>query len=246
MMLWGDYMIECSVNNLTKYYSANKVFENISFEVHTRDRLGLIGQNGCGKTTLLKILMGIEEYQGGNLTFRKGIKIGYLDQIFIYDKDTRVIDILQSPFEEIRLLRKNIEELEKGLKNLSGDSLENQMSNYCLMIEKFERSGGYLVETNINKICTGLNIQDSFRDLPFERLSGGEKTRVLLGKLLLEEPDLLLLDEPTNHLDIKSIEWLEEFLKEYKGTVLIVSHDRSFLDKVATRIIEMEATGANI
>lgn len=239
-------MIECSINNLVKYYSANKIFENISFEVHTRDRLGLIGQNGCGKTTLLKILMGAEEYQAGNLSFRKGIKVGYLDQIFKCDKTTRVLDILQSPFEEIRLLKNKIKDLEKELKNLSGDILENQMNSYGLLMEEFERSGGYLVETNINKICSGLNIPDSFRDLPFERLSGGEKTRVLLGKLLLEEPDLLLLDEPTNHLDIKSIEWLEEFLKEYKGTVLMVSHDRSFLDKLANRIIEMNPTGVDI
>ncbi|TJX13142.1 ABC-F type ribosomal protection protein [Tissierella creatinini] len=242
----GGFVIECSINNITKYYSANKVFENISFEVYTRDRIGLIGQNGCGKTTLLKILMSMEEYQDGNLSFRKGIKIGYLDQIFKCDNRTTVLDILQSPFEEIRLLRNKMKELEKELKNLSGDILENQMENYGLMIEEFERSGGYLVETNINKICTGLNIPDSFRGLPFERLSGGEKTRVLLAKLLLEEPDLLLLDEPTNHLDIKSIEWLEEFLKEYKGTVLMVSHDRSFLDKVTTRIIEMEPTEVNI
>lgn len=239
-------MIECSINNLVKYYSANKIFENISFEVHSRDRLGLIGQNGCGKTSLLKILMGMEEYQGGNLSFRKDIKIGYLDQIFKCDNNTTVLDILQSPFEEIRLLINKMKEVEKELKNLSGDSLENQMNKYGLMMEEFDRNGGYLVETNINKICTGLNIPDSFRDLPFERLSGGEKTRVLLGKLLLEEPDLLLLDEPTNHLDIKSIEWLEEFLKEYKGSVVMVSHDRSFLEKVATRVIEMDSTGANI
>lgn len=239
-------MIECSINNLVKYYSANKIFENISFEVHSRDRLGLIGQNGCGKTSLLKILMGMEEYQGGNLSFRKDIKIGYLDQIFKCDNNTTVLDILQSPFEEMRLLINKIKEVEKELKNLSGDSLENQMNKYGLMMEEFDRNGGYLVETNINKICTGLNIPDSFRDLPFERLSGGEKTRVLLGKLLLEEPDLLLLDEPTNHLDIKSIEWLEEFLKEYKGSVVMVSHDRSFLEKVATRVIEMDSTGANI
>lgn len=239
-------MIECSINNLVKYYSANKIFENISFEVHSRDRLGLIGQNGCGKTSLLKILMGMEEYQGGNLSFRKDIKIGYLDQIFKCDNNTTVLDILQSPFEEIRLLINKMKEVEKELKNLSGDSLENQMNKYGLMMEEFDCNGGYLVETNINKICTGLNIPDSFRDLPFERLSGGEKTRVLLGKLLLEEPDLLLLDEPTNHLDIKSIEWLEEFLKEYKGSVVMVSHDRSFLEKVATRVIEMDSTGANI
>jgi len=239
-------MIECSVNNLIKYYGANKIFENIAFELYTKDRVGLIGLNGCGKTTLLKVLMGIEEYQSGTLSSRKGLKAGYLDQIFKCDLNTTVMDILESSFDEIKDLRDKMKQIENELKTLSGNLLDNKMESYGLVMDEFERAGGYLVETNINKICTGLMIPDSFRYLPFERLSGGEKTRVLLGKLLLEEPDLLLLDEPTNHLDIKSIEWLEEFLKDYKGTVLMVSHDRSFLDKVATRIIEMEPTAANL
>ncbi|WFA08427.1 ribosomal protection-like ABC-F family protein [Tissierella sp. Yu-01] len=239
-------MIECSVNNLVKYYGAIKVFENISFDIQTNERVGLIGQNGCGKSTLMKILMGIEDYHGGTISFRKGVKVGYLDQIFKCPPETTVMDILQSSFEDVKTLGLKIKVLEEKLKTLSGDTLENEMKTYGELIEEYERMGGYDIETNINKICSGLMIPDSFRNKHFEFLSGGEKTRVQLAKLLLEEPDLLLLDEPTNHLDIKSIEWLEEFLLNYKGTVFMVSHDRQFLDKVANRIIELEPSVANL
>ena len=239
-------MIECSVNNLVKYYGAMKVFENISFDIQTNERVGLIGQNGCGKSTLLKVLMGIEEYQAGTISYRKGIKVGYLDQIFNFPSETTVLEILQSSFSNLKELRIKLNTQEEKLKSLSGETLEVEMNNYGLLMEEYERMGGYEVETNINKVCTGLMIPDGFRSKPFEKLSGGEKTRVMLGKLLLEQPDLLLLDEPTNHLDIKSIEWLEEFLLSYKGTVFMVTHDRRFLDKVANRIIELEPMKANL
>ncbi len=239
-------MIECSVNNLVKYYGAVKVFENISFDIQTNERVGLIGQNGCGKSTLMKILMGREDYQAGTISFRKGIKVGYLDQIFKFPSEITVMDILQSSFEDMKSLKFKIKVQEEKLKCLSGDALEAEMKTYGELMEEYERIGGYEVDTNINKVCSGLMLPDSFRELPFESLSGGEKTRVQLARLLLEEPDLLLLDEPTNHLDIKSIEWLEEFLLNYKGTVFMVSHDRQFLDRVANRIIELEATSANL
>ncbi|WMM24934.1 ABC-F type ribosomal protection protein [Tissierella sp. MB52-C2] len=239
-------MIECSINNLIKYYGANKIFENISFELHSNERVGLIGQNGCGKTTLMKILMGIEDYHGGNISFRKGSRVGYLDQIFKCPKDTTVIEILEMPFENIFNIKLELKNLEERLKTLSGEELEIEMNSYGLLMEEFERCGGYTMDTNINKVCSGLFLPDDFRKKPFEQLSGGEKTRVLLAKLLLENPDILLLDEPTNHLDIESIEWLEEFLLGYNGTVLMVSHDRSFLDKVANRIIELEPIGTKI
>jgi ATPase subunit of ABC transporter with duplicated ATPase domains len=242
----GEKMIECSVNNLVKYYGAVKVFENISFDIQTNERVGLIGQNGCGKSTLMKILMGREDYQAGTISFRKGIKVGYLDQIFKFPSEITVMDILQSSFEDMKSLKFKIKVQEEKLKCLSGDALEAEMKTYGELMEEYERIGGYEVDTNINKVCSGLMLPDSFRELPFESLSGGEKTRVQLARLLLEEPDLLLLDEPTNHLDIKSIEWLEEFLLNYKGTVFMVSHDRQFLDRVANRIIELEATSANL
>lgn len=239
-------MIECSINNLVKFYGATKVFENISFELQSNERVGLIGLNGSGKTTLMKILMGVEDYQNGNISFRKGIRVGYLDQIFKCSEETTVIKILNSSFDSIKNLKIRMKALEENLKNLNGEALATETNNYGLLMDEFELMGGYNIETKINMVCSGLLIPDSFREKPFQELSGGEKTRVLLVKLLLEEPDLLLLDEPTNHLDIKSIEWLEEFLPSYKGTVLMVSHDRSFLDKVVHRIIELEPTVANI
>lgn len=239
-------MIECSVNNLVKYYGANKIFENISFELKTDERIGLIGQNGCGKTTLMKVLMGVEDYYGGSVSFRKGAKSGYLDQIYKCSPNTTVIELLEESFEHIWKLKKELKVIEDKLKHVNGDELEIEMKNYGLLLEQYELDGGYEVEMNINKICHGLMIPDSFRTKSFEGLSGGEKTRVLLAKLLLEQPDILLLDEPTNHLDIGSIEWLENFLSEYKGTVLIISHDRCFLDKVVNKIIELEPTKANL
>lgn len=239
-------MIEFSINNLVKYYGAEKVFGNISFDVKTYERVGLIGQNGCGKSTLMKIIMGIEEYSSGTISIRNGIKVGYLDQIFEFSDEVTVMDILQSPFQYIKELSLKIKAQEGKFKNLSEEKLEAEMKVYGELMEEYERIGGYQVDTEINKVTIGLMIPDSFREQYFNRLSGGEKTRVMLGKLLLEQPDLLLLDEPTNHLDIKSIEWLEEFLNNYKGTVFMVSHDRQFLDKVANRIIELEQTAANL
>ena len=239
-------MIECNVNNLVKYYGATKIFENISFELQTGERVGLIGQNGCGKTTLMKVLLGDEEYKEGTISFRKGAKVGYLDQIYSGDPNILVIDLLEESFKDIWQLKSNLKLIEERLKLLSGTDLDKEMENYALLMEEYELAGGYDVDTNINKICQGLMIADSFRSKPFKMLSGGEKTRVLLARLLLIQPDILLLDEPTNHLDIRSIEWLENFLSEYKGSVLIISHDRIFLDKVVNRIIELEPSRANL
>lgn len=239
-------MIELDVNNLTKYYGANKIFEKISFRLQTGERTGLIGQNGCGKTTLMKVLMGVEDSHGGTISVRKGTKLGYLDQIYKAGEMVTVIQMLQESFENVGNLKNELSKLEEKLKHITDDELDAEMKNYGRLLDKYELAGGYEVETEINKICQGLMIADSFRSKAFEGLSGGEKTRVLLAKLLLEQPDVLLLDEPTNHLDIESIEWLENFLAEYKGTILIISHDRSFLDRVVNKIIELEPTMANL
>ena len=239
-------MIELDVNNLTKYYGANKIFEKISFRLQTGERTGLIGQNGCGKTTLMKVLMGVEDSHGGTISVRKGTKLGYLDQIYKAGEMVTVIQMLQESFENIGNLKNELNKLEEKLKHITDDELDAEMKNYGRLLDKYELAGGYEVETEINKICQGLMLADSFRSKAFEGLSGGEKTRVLLAKLLLEQPDVLLLDEPTNHLDIESIEWLEGFLAEYKGTILIISHDRSFLDRVVNKVIELEPTMANL
>lgn len=232
-------MIELSVNGLSKFYGANKLFENISLEIKTGERIGLIGQNGCGKTTIMKILMGKEDYLTGEISLKKGNRIGYLDQIPTYGETYSVLDVLGMAFEQVNTLKLQMEELEEKMTYLSGDELDRAIGQYAKLSEQFEILHGYEIETKLDKITEGLMIDQRMRGMPFEKLSGGEKTRVILAKILLEEPDILLLDEPTNHLDLVTIEWLEGFLKEYKGAVLIISHDRYFLDSVVDRIIEL-------
>ena len=269
-------MIELSINNLTKFYGANKIFETISFEVKTGERIGLIGKNGCGKTTIMKIIMGkfkesnlnlqgsiedveqmkagetlyeeetLEDYQAGEVNLRKGVKVGYLNQIPVYSEDTKAIDVIRMAFQKVFDLKKRLSELEEMLQTFSGEKLEKALLNYGRLTQEYEIAGGYELETKINKITEGLKINDNLKQLPFHSLSGGEKTRVILAKILLEEPDILLLDEPTNHLDLETTEWLESFLKDYKGSVLIISHDRYFLDHVAMKIVELEFSRANI
>ncbi len=238
-------MVEIGINNITKYYGATKIFENISFEVKTGERIGFIGQNGCGKTTIFKILMGMEDYQEGNISFRKDVKIGYLNQIPVYDEQVTTIDVIQMAFEKVSIISKKMKELENNFEKLEGNELEKAINLYGKLTSQYELEGGYELETKINKITEGLQITEGLKSLTFNSLSGGEKTRVILAKLLLEEPDVLLLDEPTNHLDLETLDWLEGFLKEYKGSVLIISHDRYFLDSVVERIVELEFSQAN-
>lgn len=233
-------MIELNVNGLVKYYGANKLFENISFQIKTGERIGLIGQNGSGKTTLMKILMGLEEYQGGEISLRKDTKIGYLNQIPVYEKSVTTLQVLRMAFDQVYSIRSQMEELEHAMGILEGEALEKAMNSYARLMEQYELNHGYEMDTRIDKITEGLQIDENMKEMLFEQLSGGEKTRVILGKILLEEPDILLLDEPTNHLDLVTIEWLEGFLKEYKGSSFIISHDRFFLDAVVSKIYELE------
>ena len=267
-------MIELSINNLTKFYGANKIFENITFELKTGERVGLIGKNGCGKTTLMKIIMGrylyntqpgipdaevagrkntlpllqetTEDSQGGEINLRKGIKVGYLNQIPKYQEDTTAIDVIRMAFSSVFEIKNQMNLMEYQLGKLSGDTLEKVIHSYGRLSEQYELEGGYELETKINKITEGLKITNSLKEMYFCQLSGGEKTRVILAKILLEEPDILLLDEPTNHLDLETVEWLESFLKNYKGSVLIISHDRYFLDSVTDKIVELNFNRADI
>ena len=233
-------MIECSFNNLTKYYGANKLFQNISFDLKTGERVGLIGQNGCGKTTLMKMIMGVEDYQAGSIAIRKDARVGYLNQMPVYGAGATTISVIERAFESVFKLKQEMKALEERLNHLQGVALEKALQSYGRFTEEFESVGGYDIETKISKITEGLQITDILKGMLFEQLSGGEKTRVILAKLLLEQPDVLLLDEPSNHLDLEAIEWLENFLKEYKGSVLVISHDRYFLDSVVHKIVELE------
>ncbi|KPU27144.1 ABC transporter ATP-binding protein [Caloranaerobacter sp. TR13] len=239
-------MIELSLNDVEKYYGANKILKKISFEVKTGERVGVVGSNGAGKTTIFKIIAGIGNYENGIISIRKGATIGYLDQIPVYPCEYKVIDVLNTAFEELFKIRRDMKKLEEKMNIMKGEELDKVIKRYGQLQSLFEYKGGYDIEEKLNKICTGLKIKEDFRERKFSTLSGGEKTTVLLGKILLQNPDILLLDEPSNHLDIESIEWLESFLNEYSGTVLIISHDRYFLDRVVNKIIEIEAGEAKM
>lgn len=242
----GNNMIECNINNISKSFGADLIFENISFDVKTNERIGLIGPNGSGKTTIMKILIGDEHVQQGNVSFRKGTKIGYLDQMQNFTDDITVLEILENAFKDIFKLKREIDKLTSSFDSLEGEMLENALKRYSSLIEKYEQDGGYLIETSINKVCSGLKVNDNMKLMNFNLLSGGEKTRVMLARILLEQPSILMLDEPSNHLDLESIEWLENYLKDYDGAVLIVSHDRYFLDNVCKKIIELSINKAYV
>lgn len=245
-ILGGNKMIEIGLKEIQKYYGANKILSSLSFEAQTGERIGLIGNNGTGKTTIFKIISGIESYENGMLMIRKGATIGYLDQIPEYPKGFRVIDVLNSAFEEIHRVESEVKTLSLEMSENAGNDLDTIMKKYGERLQLFEHLGGYEVEDKINKICSGLKIDDELRNRIFDTLSGGEKTRIVLARILLQSSDILLLDEPTNHLDMESLEWLEDFLLQYKGTVIIVSHDRYFLDRVVNKTIEIEDGEASI
>jgi len=227
-------------------FGADTIFQNISFDIKTNERIGLVGPNGCGKTTIMKILKGEEHVQVGNVSFRKGTKVGYLDQIPNFEDNVKVIDILQNAFTDVFKLKREIDKVTDSFDGMDPNQLEKALSRYSNMIEKYEKMDGYLVESNIKKVSGGLKVTETMREMSFNLLSGGEKTRVMLARILLEKPSLLMLDEPTNHLDLESIEWLESYLKDYDGSVLVVSHDRYFLDNICKKIIELTPTKAYV
>lgn len=248
-------MFELKINGLKKYMEATLVLKNITFEAYEGDKIGIIGINGSGKSTILKIIAGIVPmhyypgypqtssygYDEGLINFvPKGLTTAYLEQMPDYAKGIKVIDVLNMAFDEVIQIEYQMRELEEQMKVLENNSLEKAMKKYSDIVHLFEVKGGYDREEKLGKVCTGLKFEESFLKRDFDLLSGGEKTIVLLGKLLINSPDILLLDEPTNHLDMDSIEWLEDFLRNYKGVVLIVSHDRYFLDHVVTKIVEVE------
>ncbi|MTI66745.1 MAG: ABC-F type ribosomal protection protein [Firmicutes bacterium] len=233
-------MIELALNKIEKSFGAEKVLKDISFDVNTSEKVGIVGKNGTGKTTIFKIISGIENYNKGSLSIKKGNTIGYLSQIPEYPKDYKVTNVLHEAFKEEFKISDEMRSLEEKMSNMDGDSLDKAMKKYGALQQKYDHLGGYEIDEKLSKICVGLKIDDKFKNRKFEYLSGGEKTTVELAKILLKNPNILLLDEPSNHLDLESIEWLEDFLSEYEGTVLVISHDRYFLDRVVSKILEVE------
>lgn len=233
-------MIEMALNNIQKYYGANLVLKDITFDIQNGERAGIVGENGCGKSTLLRIMMGIEGYDGGILSVRKGASLGYLEQMPAYAEGFKVIDILNTAFEKADNVYEEMRMLEMELSQHNNGNIEKILARYSEAQVLYESLGGYEKDEKLSRVCTGLKIDQDFLSKPFAALSGGEKTTVMLGRILLKNPDILLLDEPSNHLDLEAMEFLEGYLKEYKGTVLIVSHDRYFLDNAVQKIIEIE------
>ncbi|SES77330.1 ABC transporter [Salinibacillus kushneri] len=233
-------MIVCSANKLAKTYGGNAVFEHLSMEIKEKDRVGLVGPNGSGKTTLIRLLAGEEPPDAGQIHWKKGCRIGFLEQIPDYHDTTLTKDVLKSAFSSLLEMEERMKKLEDEM-GVETDStkLEKLVVEYGNLQDQFTLHGGYEIKSRIEKITHGLNIH-LLMDQPFSQLSGGEKTKVGLGLMLLQEPDLLLLDEPTNHLDLMAVEWLGKFLQDYSGTVLLISHDRYFLDEVVNKIVDLE------
>jgi ATPase subunit of ABC transporter with duplicated ATPase domains len=239
-------MTICSVHQLAKSYGSQLIFENLSFEINENEKIGFVGRNGTGKTTLFKCLSGIEQPDAGTISIRKGMKVGYLAQIPMFPAGTTVDEVLRQAFAELNLLSNELAQLEMEMSGTEDpDNLEKAIARYGICQETFENRGGYEMDAKISAVANGLQMQPLLNS-DFDTISGGEKTKVSLGLMLLQAPQILLLDEPTNHLDIAAVEWLEGFLKEYKGTVVVISHDRAFLDEVAAKIIDLEDGEATV
>ena len=230
-------MIDISVQNLTKFFVIGEnLLEGLSFEVQEGERVAVLGRNGCGKTTLFNILTGAMDYDDGTVFINPHKRIGLISQIPRFPVGYTVEDVLRSAFSQLLATRRKMEALEQ---QMAAGSREELLREYDVLVNRFQSGGGYDMDVNVDKICNGLGITAEQREQTFDSLSGGEKTRVNLARLLLEKTDILLLDEPTNHLDLRSVEWLEGYINSFKGTVLAISHDRYFLDRIAQRVIEI-------
>lgn len=231
-------MIEISVNGLKKSFEiGNNILDGITFQVETGERVGLLGRNGAGKSTLFRILTGELDADEGDVVIARNRRLGLISQIPIYPVGFTVEDVLQTAFSRHRKLSEEMERLTAAM--AAGDSSEETLRRYGELAAKFEGIGGYDTDTAVSKVANGLSISKEMRAQLFDSLSGGEKTRVNLGRLILEDTDVLLLDEPTNHLDLHAVEWLEDYVRRFKGTVVTISHDRYFLDRTINRVIEV-------
>jgi len=229
-----------NIAEVTKAFDGKEILKGVSFHVEANEKAALVGVNGAGKSTLLKIIMGEETADSGQTVLAKDARIGYLAQHQALTGDETILNQLMSVRQDLLDLADSIRESELQMTRLSGDILEEEMKRYARMTEAFERGGGYAYRSEVVGVLKGLGFSESDFTKTAGELSGGQKTRVALGRLLLTAPDIILLDEPTNHLDMHSIEWLETYLMNYRGAVLIVSHDRYFLNRVVTKVVEIE------
>ncbi len=232
--------------NISKAYGVTEILNHINFHIEAKEKLAIVGINGAGKSTLLKIIMNEEEADEGQVVIGKDITVGYLAQHQNSYYDKTIYEELLSVKQDVIDLQEQIRQLEQDMKHLEGAELEDALERYTRMNHTFEMQDGYAFESQITGILKGLGFEESEFNRSVSELSGGQKTRVSLGRLLLSRPDIILLDEPTNHLDLNSIAWLEGYLRGYDGAVIIVSHDRYFLDKIVTKVIEIENTQATI
>ena len=230
-------MIDIQVKNLTKFFVIGEnLLEDLSFDIQEGERVAILGRNGCGKTTLFKILTGEMDYDSGEVFVNPHKKLGLISQIPVFPLGFTVEDVLRSAFKSLMKVQERMSEMERLM---ATGATDEQLREYDTLTNRFQSGGGYDMDVEVDKICNGLGISAEQRTQFFDSLSGGEKTRVNLARLLLEKTDILLLDEPTNHLDLRSVEWLEGYINAFKGTVLAISHDRFFLDRVAQRVIEI-------
>ena len=234
-----DRMI-LACHNIEKAFGEEVIVSGGSFHIEDHEKAALVGPNGAGKTTLLKMIVGEIQADGGNVVLTRGKTMGYLAQHQDMNNDHTIYQEVRTAKADILDMERQIREIEQEMKHLSGERLEERMNTYQRLTAAFERENGYACESEITGVLKGLGFTEEEFAKPVATLSGGQKTRVSLGKLLLTKPDILLLDEPTNHLDLNSISWLETYLLNYPGAVLIVSHDRYFLNRVVTKVVEIE------
>ena len=232
-------MIILQANKIERSFAGEVLFDNINLQVDERDRIALVGKNGAGKSTLLKILVGEEEPTSGEINKKKDISLSYLAQDSRFESENTIYDEMLHVFDDLRSTEKQLRQMELEMGEKTGADLENLMSNYDRLSENFRQAGGFTYETDIRSILNGFKFDESMWQMRIAELSGGQNTRLALAKMLLEKPNLLVLDEPTNHLDIETIAWLENYLVNYSGALIIVSHDRYFLDKVATITLDL-------
>ena len=232
-------MIILQANKIERSFAGEVLFDNISLQVDERDRIALVGKNGAGKSTLLKILVGEEEPTSGEINKKRDLSLSYLAQDSRFESSNTIYDEMLHVFDDLRKTEKTLRQMELAMGEKTGVDLEKLMQDYDRLSEEFRQAGGFTYEADIRAILNGFKFDESMWQMKIEELSGGQNTRLALAKMLLEKPNLLVLDEPTNHLDIETIAWLENYLVNYSGALLIVSHDRYFLDKVATITLDL-------